>query len=445
MPAIQALMASSILSAKWRSDNEGEGGGGGGDPEPTLASLISACPSPTAGSMYFSNKSSRDSTWVFAPNADFDIADQDTFQIEWWSYQYPTENRANMRLWEVGAWPSTDVGVSFEGNDINGRNFLLWLGGEGNTYHQMGSTFTPEMYLNQWVHWCIQAVPFDDGQGHDRAVSLYLHGQWIYTIHDNTGSPLGATANLVIGGEDDSVLSSSFSGHVADFRWLKGERTYEVGLTESFTPPNAPHNPAEANPVLLLQTLTSNDAYDDHGVNTLGSTHSAIWSRSGPFDVSTEPNVITSFPFTPDFDFYAEPGCDCLVNFSGFTEVMNDSNLYVRSSEYPNGPALVGSGYQIYWRDNPDVLTAGNVVALTIRVKTDVVDPFYWLQITRAHVGGSNQVAYQQFQGSLESDTLTLTYTVQEADFNGNYHYEFCFGSVNDGEVYEVHYDLNPG
>lgn len=401
-----------------------------------MPDIVSACPSPTGGSLYFPGAN----ILKYGASADWDLSSQMYFQVNWWAYQLPSE-KMSIRLFQVGDWPVAGFGLSFEGEDISsGRRFLLWQG-DGNSYQQIGSTFPPDFYLNQWCYWSLIATAFDDGQGNTRKISLYVHGQYLYSIYDNPRDPVGATDSLAIGGQVNEADSAFYIGNMTNFLWMNGDYiNSEVETDANFTPPTSPFDPGNygTEVKLLLLAANANDVYADGSQSARTPTQAVgvTFERAGPYDIG-EQVIITDFPFEPDFDYNSEPSCDCLVTFSGFTAVDNDSAVFTRSNAYVGGPYIEGTGFQLHWRGNEDVLPAGTVLRIEVTVEHEMADPYYWLQISKQRPGHGSQVAYAEHHPPV-SGSLTLEHTVMSDDEIGGYHYEFSLGSVNGGRFYSI-------
>ena len=176
------------------------------------------------------------------PDLQFGTGD---FTIQW--YQKETDNNPFPRVFGIGTYPATTIGVSIEG----GGSFYYWSGGP----HYM--TYVPK---NVWVHLAITRVNgilrvFKDG--------VFLSGPSFTDSNNITGSQ-----NLIIGNESAQSNSAAFGGLIYEFTWLKGTGLY----TTDFRQPIVPSTGVAA---LLL--------YGNNYLGTLGSTVNAQ-------NVSTDPD-----------------------------------------------------------------------------------------------------------------------------------------------------------
>jgi hypothetical protein len=141
------------------------------------------------------------------------------FTIEWWQYQ--TLAIDFPRIFAIGSYPATKIGVSIEGG-----TFYFW---SDNNYI---FSYNLPTITNIWTHF---AIVRQSGN-----VTIYFNGTPL------TGSPFSDTTdysfneNLVIGNETTLAPTSSFSGQLYNFMWLIGTAKY----TGPFTPStNVPSNP----------------------------------------------------------------------------------------------------------------------------------------------------------------------------------------------------------
>lgn len=193
-------------------------------------------------------------SYLRIPNTnDFDFGTGD-FTIEW--YQYQTDNNPFPRIFQVGNFPATSIGVSIEGG-----NFLYWKNG---SY----TTITPTTSIrNRWNHFAIC-----------RSTSLtqvYMNGTSMLTSQLNDTTNFDGVNDLIIGNESTPSNGAAFGGYITYFTWVKGAALYTSNFTVSNNYPTLTNNY-----VLLLNASIFG--------GTLGST---VVSNN----VSTTQNVPPSF------------------------------------------------------------------------------------------------------------------------------------------------------
>lgn len=138
------------------------------------------------------------------------------FTVEWW--QYMTSQPSNPRVFAVGNYPSTSVGVSIEGG-----TFYVW---ESNAF-RFSYSLTAGGYLNQWVHFAVVRI---SGQ-----TSVYKNGTKIGSTYADTNDINNSSTVFNIGQESTATSGSYFPGYITSFRVCKGLGVY----TGNFTAPTS--------------------------------------------------------------------------------------------------------------------------------------------------------------------------------------------------------------
>jgi len=192
-----------------------------------------------------------ETSYLSIPNSsDFNFRTGD-FTIEW--YQYQTDSNSFSRIFQIGTYPNTSIGVSIEGGD-----FLYWT---NDTYNSITT-----INRNQWIHFAICRA--------SGTTQIFKNGTSIYStsVIDDFND---ATNTLTIGNESTRTNGAAFGGYLTYFSWVKGVARY----TSNFTVSNQ-YPPDTNTQVLLLKA-------SEFG-GTLGS--SVVNSN-----VSTTPNVPPGF------------------------------------------------------------------------------------------------------------------------------------------------------
>jgi hypothetical protein len=166
------------------------------------------------------------------------------FTIEW--YQYQTDNNSYPRIFAIGNYPSTSIGVSIEGGTL-----YFWSNGTFRGTISLGT------FRNTWIHFAIVRS--------SNTTKVYRNGvdsiTWADTYNYTSAS------NLVISNESSVSSSAAFGGYMAYFHMMKGFAKY----TTTFQVPNT-FPTTTANTTLLLMasgfTGTSGNTVTNNNVGT---------------------------------------------------------------------------------------------------------------------------------------------------------------------------------
>jgi hypothetical protein len=192
---------------------------------PTLNGTTTTTSNPYSGvtaNSYSMNGSTNYLSLPASTNWAFGTGD---YTVEW--FQYQTSQPANPRVFQVGNYPTTSVGVSIEG----AGTFYLW---EANTYRFNNSLGT---YLNTWIHFAISRI--------SGVTRVFRNGTLMGTSFADTNNITNSTSVFNIGQESTPTASSYFPGYITSFRVCKGLGVY----SGNFTTPTGPlGQTASANP-----------------------------------------------------------------------------------------------------------------------------------------------------------------------------------------------------
>jgi hypothetical protein len=151
-------------------------------------------------------------SYLKIPNTDgFDFGTGD-FTIEW--YQYQTDSNSYPRIFQVGNYPGTSIGVSIEGG-----NFYYWANSSGN----LVKTLSASSYKNQWVHF---AICRSSG-----VTKVFMNGTSIFSMNDTNN--FNGNNDLLIGNETTPSDNAAFGGYITYFSWVKGVALYTTNFTVS--------------------------------------------------------------------------------------------------------------------------------------------------------------------------------------------------------------------
>ena len=166
------------------------------------------------------------------------------FTIEW--HQYQTDNNSYPRIFAIGNYPSTSIGISIEGGTL-----YFWSNG---TYR---GTISLGTFRNIWIHFAIVRS--------SNVTTVYRNGVASITWADTYNYT--SASNLVISNESSVSAGAAFGGYMAYFHVMKGFAKY----TTTFQVPNT-FPTATANTTLLLMasgfTGTSGNTVTNNNVGT---------------------------------------------------------------------------------------------------------------------------------------------------------------------------------
>ena len=141
------------------------------------------------------------------------------FTIEW--YQYQTDTNSYPRIFAIGNYPTTSIGVSIEGSTL-----YFW----SNSGYR--GTISLGTFRNTWIHFAIVRS--------SNTTKVYRNGVASITWGDTYNYT--SASNLVIGNESSVSASASFGGYMAYFHVMKGFAKYTSDFVVSNTFPTATGN-----------------------------------------------------------------------------------------------------------------------------------------------------------------------------------------------------------
>ena len=280
------------------------------------------------------------------------------FTIEWW--QYMTSQPSNPRVFSIGNYPSTTIGVSIEGG-----TFYLWENsGIGFNY-----SLTAGGYLNRWLHFAISR--------NNGTTSIFKDGIQIGSSYSDTNNINNTSTALSIGQESSPSSNSYFPGYISNFRIVKGTALY----TSNFTPPTSPLTAIANTSLLTCQSATIIDNSSNNF--TITNNGAATVSSTAPFTTINIPsgvrflnksNVAILLPGTQKAIFgYGTSNVTNLVSNVGVvatdTTGVGTARYSLAAAGYGTDKAIFGYGY-IY--SDVDIYYAiTNLVSNTGVVATD--------------------------------------------------------------------------
>lgn len=194
---------------------------------PTLTlgpSVTTVAQSPFAGGGNSYSFLSSANSYITTPGStDWTLGTGD-FTIEWFAYQ--TNVGSFPRIFAIGNYPSTIIGVSVESG-----TFYVWENGVAR-YSSTTSTST-----NTWYHW---AIVRQSG-----TTSVYRNGTLRGSSYADTNNINTGSVALTVGNTTTPATSESWIGYITNLRWVKGLAVYTGNFT---VPTSALTATAGANP-----------------------------------------------------------------------------------------------------------------------------------------------------------------------------------------------------
>jgi hypothetical protein len=218
-------------------------------------SIVNYQQSDSFGSLLFAGNSN--SNLTINNDLDFRMGTND-FTIEW--FQYQTDNNPFPRIFAIGTFPSTSIGVSIESNI-----FYFWANGFALSFGNVSP------FKNQWVHFAITRQ--------NSNLKVFKNGQQISNTRINTTNFNNTSSLLRIGNETNISQSASFGGYITNFHWVKGFAKY----TNNFSVPITNIQPTLDSKLLILANNQNQPNIDNSGLNKVISNNNVNWNVLNPF------------------------------------------------------------------------------------------------------------------------------------------------------------------
>lgn len=204
-------------------------------------------------------------------NGQFNLSGGD-FTIEWW--QYETDSNGAPRPWAFGAWPNTELGISFEGD-------YAYYWGHGGI---VDSWILQKAVKNKRNHFALVR--------YIGIVTLYQNGNFVGTVFDSGNYNL--TSDLTIGYEGGEYDSQCFAGTITNFNILNYAK-----YTNNFVPTTTA---LSIDPQARLFVPAGNsdhwlEPYGDYVGSAQAGTNTD-WVQVSPFAYPA-PNPLVTFPYPP--------------------------------------------------------------------------------------------------------------------------------------------------
>ena len=263
------------------------------------------------------------------------------FTVEW--FQYHTSVSSSWpRIFSVGSYPSTSIGVSIEGGTI-----YVWLAGGGPRLFASAGSIS-----NQWVHFAVTRS--------GTTLRIFKNGVQLASGTNSTNVTNSSTP-LYVGSEGTS--GTYFGGLITNFHFVKGTALY----TSAFTP-SGPLS-AVADTKLLLQAVSSGSLLSDSSglartVNGV-STPEFNWGTPFPWTGNVTP---TSSPAT------APPATTTTTSTSTTTTTVpaTTTTVPITTTTVATGSGSSGAG-QTPIGTSPILVTTTSIAASRVTAPTTTI------------------------------------------------------------------------
>jgi Fibronectin type III domain len=238
------------------------------------------------------------------------------FTIEWWQYQ--TDSNDYPRIFQIGDYPSNQIGVSIETG-----TFYYW---SDSSYI---FAYTLPAYKNRWVHF---AIVRSSGLN-----TIYLNGTRIGSSFSDAYE-YSFSVDLVIANETTPSNGAAFGGQLYNFEWLIGTAKY----TSSFTPSvNIPSDPGSY--ALVLNGSYSGGSESGSVTNSNVGTSANVPTPPVPPSPSVSTDIYRHRISSTSFgSFWYGKG----TNFPGFLFKKNTGVGGRRSTKFAAGGNSTCNTYQ---------------------------------------------------------------------------------------------------
>jgi len=187
------------------------------------------------------------------------------FTIEWFM-RMPAATIVYPRVFSIGSYPNTSIGVSIEGSS---HTFIYWYNG---VQHVVGNC-NPTAIANGWIHYAVTRS--------DNITHFFQNGAQLgSTFYDSTDYNDRGNS-LFIGNQDTTpfgAVDAPFIGYISNFRWTKGTAVY----TNAFTVPSVPLVALPNTKLLLLAQTNDTAVVDSSGLGKVVLQNGVTWSISTP-------------------------------------------------------------------------------------------------------------------------------------------------------------------
>lgn len=206
------------------------------------------------GSMLFAGTAS--SNLAIANDVDLRFGTGD-FTVEWW--QYNTDSNSAPRVFAMGTYAASNIGVSYEGNI-----FYFW---NGTSPINIGARPSK----NAWHHVAVTRS--------GTSLRVFVDGTQLGSTQTVSTNFSNTTNLLRIGNETTTSLGAAYGGKITNFHWVKGTAKY----TANFTPATSPLS-AVANTKLLLKATNSGSLVTDSSATPKTVTNNSVtFDSAKPF------------------------------------------------------------------------------------------------------------------------------------------------------------------
>ena len=263
-------------------------------------------------SVYFYGTSSYYS-YLASPRID-DMVAMDNLQVRFWA-------RKSTATYYI------QVGIMTDPNDYS-------------TFQQIGQNLTPDT-INTWQ---LLQVNTDSYTGDGRYIAFRIPAD----ITNNMYIDDVNIDNIPMCEHVSDIHTTTIASDAADIAWTEGgsESAWEVvyGISGTITNPDNETSTTVQSPEISLSDLNSNTVYDVFVKAVCSGSESSIWM---PYTFRTECGVITTIPFSENFESYSTGSSSPIYCWTRY-------NTYSTSYDYPyvsNSYAFSGSKSLYFYHD----------------------------------------------------------------------------------------------
>jgi hypothetical protein len=237
--------------------------------------LLVNCALRAQGSMSFNGSSN----YALIPTSATLDPGTGSYTAEFWMRYSSASSNSWPRVFQVGSYPNSPIGLSIEGG-----TFYVWENGYPN-----GVYVADASYHNTWVHVAISRS--------GNTTRLFLDGTQIHSFSSFSNILFG-NKPMSLGVEYDfgsPGFGTYFNGNITNFRFIKSAQ-----YTANFTKPTSPFPTTSPTPLVLLLSTNSGGLLTNSGsFSTTLSNSGVTYSSLTPFGPVITPSATTLTNFAP--------------------------------------------------------------------------------------------------------------------------------------------------
>ena len=305
-----------------------------------------------------------------------------------------TMNNLQVRFWarKSTATYYIQVGIMTDPNDYS-------------TFQQIGQNLTPDT-INTWQ---LLQVNTDSYTGAGQYIAFRIPADitnYMY-IDDVTIDYIPLCEHV----ENISTVSGTVTSDAADIAWTEGgtEGSWDVvyGISGTISDPDNETATTVQSPSISLTGLNSNTLYDVYVKAVCSASESSIWM---PYTFRTDCGVITTIPFTDNFDEYSTGSASPIYCWTRH-------NTYSTTSDYP----YISSSYAVSGNKSLYFYHSGTTYAMIATPAFDQAIDFSNLQVSflmRSSSANSAKMIVGMMTDPTDPDTFDPIDTIAASSSN---------------------------